>query len=81
MTVKQDDFLRNVVTAYHQSRYDKEFAPKLGDYFAEGTFKEKVGEFFRDVQNTFIGKSGMTVKNVTDYTKYQLSWQSEGDQK
>lgn len=70
LTNKEADLLESSVTAFHQSKFDREFAPKLPEYFNNGTFPRKIEEFFKEAEKETLEHFNLTLKQAKAFRDY-----------
>jgi len=70
LTNKEADLLESSVVAYHQGKFDREFAPKLPEYFNNGTFPKKVALFFIEAEKETLEHFGLTLKQANAFREY-----------
>lgn len=70
LTNKEADLLESAVSAFHQGKFDREFAPKIADYFMDGTFPRKINEFFKEAEKETLEHFDLTLKQTNAFREY-----------
>lgn len=70
LSKKDVDFLQEHIDSIHKSKFDREFAPHISEYFVNSTFPMQLNKFFTRAENEILKELGITLKDAKALQAY-----------